>query len=244
MFKKEIEDSIAIVKLDRPQQSNALNRGLFISLTQELKDMERRDDIRAVIFTGEGQKAFCAGIDLKERAQKSREEIFADRKEVIRPFYSALGDFSKPTIAALNGLTLGGGAELALACDIRVASHGAKFGQTEIKWGMLPSCGACQRLRLIVGLSVAKEIIFTARIIEAEEAYKLGIYSYLVPQERLMDQAMSLAKEIAGNSPVAVQQAKKVLNFGSDISRSLDFDFEASTECFLRGDALSKPKTF
>jgi len=244
MFKKEVVEDIAIIKLNRPEQANALNRELFLGLTKELEVMKRRDDIRVVIFTGEGEKAFCAGIDLKERAQKGNDEIFLERKEVIRPFYLTLGDFPKPTIAALNGLTLGGGAELALACDIRMASNSAKFGQTEIKWGMIPSCGACQRLRVITGVSVAKEIIFTGRVLEAEEAHRLGIYNYLIPKEDLMWKAIDLAKEIAENSPVAVRQAKKVLDIGSDISRALDFEFEASTECFVVGDALSKSKSF
>jgi enoyl-CoA hydratase/carnithine racemase len=244
MFKKEIVGDLAIIKLNRPEQANALNRELFLGLTEELEAIKRGDDIRVVIFTGEGEKAFCAGIDLKERAQKSNEEIFLERKEVIRPFYLELGDFPKPTIAALNGLTLGGGAELALACDIRIASNSAKFGQTEIKWGMIPSCGACQRLRLITGVSVAKEIVFTGRVLEAKEAYRLGIYSYLVSDEYLMVKSIELAKEIAANSPVAVKQAKKILDIGSDISRSLDFEFEASTECFVVGDAFSKSKSF
>ena len=232
MFKKEVVENIAIVKLNRPKQANALNRELFLGLTKELENMKRRDDIRVVIFTGEGEKAFCAGIDLKERAQKQADEIFLERKDVIMPFFLSLG------------LALGGGAELALACDIRLASRTAKFGQTEIKWGMIPSGGACQRLRLLTGVSVAKEIILTGRVLEAKEAYRLGIYNYLVPKEELMEKAIGLAKDIAANSPVAVRQAKKVLDIGSDISRAMDFDFEASTECFVVGDALNKPKTF
>ena len=193
MFKKEVVENIAIVKLNRPKQANALNRELFLGLTKELENMKRRDDIRVVIFTGEGEKAFCAGIDLKERAQKQADEIFLERKDVIMPFFLSLGSFPKPTIAALNGLALGGGAELALACDIRLASRTAKFGQTEIKWGMIPSGGACQRLRLLTGVSVAKEIILTGRVLEAKEAYRLGIYNYLVPKEELIEKAFSLS---------------------------------------------------
>ena len=241
---KKIEGHVAILKLNRPKQANALNRELFTSLTEELETLKRDDDIRVVIITGAGEKAFCAGIDLKERAEKQKEEILRERETVIRPFYVTLGDFPKPTIASLNGPALGGGAELALTCDIRVASSGAGFGQTEIKWGMIPCCGACQRLRLITGMGVAKEIILTGRVLEAEEAYRLGIYNRMVPQEKIQEETMKLANEISENPPIAVTQAKKALDFGANISEALDFDFEASKKCFLEGDAFSKPKNF
>jgi enoyl-CoA hydratase/carnithine racemase len=109
---------------------------------------------------------------------------------------------------------------------------------------MIPSCGACQRLRLITGMGAAKEIILTGRVLEAEEAYRLGIYNRLAPYEKLEEETMSLAKQISENPPIAVKQAKKVLDSGADISAALDFDFEASKECFFAGNALSKPKTF
>ena len=241
---KEIDGNIAVLKLNRPKQANALNGELFTRLREELDALQRDDQVRVVIFAGSGEKAFCAGIDLKERAQKDNDEILRERETIIRPFYMALGNFPKPTLAAINGTVLGGGAELALACDIRVASPAARFGLSEIKWGMIPSCGACQRLRLITGMGVAKEIIFTGRILEAEEAYKLGIYNRLAANAKLLEEAMSMAKQIAENPPIAVKQAKKVLDLGANISAALDFDFEASKECFFTGNALSKPKTF
>jgi len=240
----ERQGHVATIKLNRPDAANALNKDLFITLTDVLEELRWDDDVRVVIITGEGEKAFCAGIDLKERAQKDQSEILRERETVIRPFYTCLGNFPKPVIAAMNGPALGGGAELALTCDIRVASPAARFGQSEIKWGMIPSCGACQRLRLITGMGVAKEIILTGRVLEAEEAYRLGIYNRLVPYEKLQEETMSLAKQISENPPIAVKQAKKVLDLGADISMALDFDFEASKECFFAGDALSKPKTF
>ena len=244
MLVKKIEGNVAILKLDRPKQANALNRALFIELKQELDALQWNDEIRVLVITGSGEKAFCAGIDLKERAQKEKDDMLHERETVIRPLYTALGNFPKPTIASLNGPALGGGAELALTCDLRVASPGAKFGQSEIKWGMIPSCGACQRLRLITGMGVAKDIILTGRVLEAEEAYRLGIYNRMVPREKLQEETMNLAKGISENPPIAVKQAKKVLDLGADISVALDFDFEASKECFFSGDALSKPKTF
>jgi enoyl-CoA hydratase/carnithine racemase len=244
MLMNNMNGNVALLRLDRPNQANALNRELFLKLKEELDALKWNDNVRAVVISGSGKKAFCAGIDLKERAGKTKEEILREREMVIRPFYLTLGDFPKPTIAALNGPALGGGAELALTCDLRVASPLAKFGQTEIRWGMIPSCGACQRLRLIAGMGVAKEIILTGRVLEAEEACRLGIYNRIVPLEKLDEDALNLAREISGNPPFAVKQAKKALEFGADISGALDFDFEASKECFFAGDALDKAKTF
>ena len=241
---KEIVGNTAILKLNRPKHANALNRELFIRLREELDTLQWDDEIRAVVIAGSGEKAFCAGIDLKERARKKRDEILRERETVIRPFYVALGNFPKPTIASLNGPALGGGAELALTCDLRVASPGARFGQSEIKWGMIPSCGACQRLRLITGMGVAKEVILTGRVFEAEEAFRLGIYNRMVPFDKLQEETMNLAKGISENPPIAVKQAKKVLDLGADISAALDFDFEASKQCFFAGDALARAKTF
>ncbi|HLA04728.1 MAG TPA: enoyl-CoA hydratase/isomerase family protein [Syntrophales bacterium] len=241
---KKIEGNVVTLRLNRPEQANALNSELFTRLREELDALQWDDQVRVVIIAGSGEKAFCAGIDLKERAQKEKDEILRERETIIRPFYVALGNFPKPTIAAMNGAALGGGAELALTCDIRVATPAARFGQSEIKWGMIPSCGACQRLRLITGMGAAKEIILTGRVLEADEAYRLGIYNRLVSYEKLEEETMSLAKQISENPPIAVKQAKKALDSGADISAALDFDFEASKECFFAGDALSKPKTF
>ncbi len=244
MLIKRTDGNVVILKLNRPKQANALNRELFTKLREELDALQWDDQARVVIIAASGDKAFCAGIDLKERARKEKDEILRERETIIRPFYVTLGNFPKPTIAAINGPALGGGAELALACDIRVASPAARFGLSEIKWGMIPSCGACQRLRLVTGMGMAKEIILTGRVLEAEEAYRLGIYNRLAPYEKLEEEAINLAKQISENPPIAVKQAKKVLDSGVDISAALDFDFEASKECFFAGNALSKPKTF
>lgn len=244
MIIRNIDGNVAVLRLNRPRQANALNKDLFIGMREELDALKWDDAIRVVVVAGTGEKAFCAGIDLKERAGKSTDDIMRERETVIRPFYMALGNFPKPTIASLNGPALGGGAELAITCDLRVASPGARFGQSEIKWGMIPSCGACQRLRLITGMGIAKEIILTGRVLEAEEALQLGIYNRIVPIERLDEETMKIARSIAENPPMAVKQAKKALDFGADISGALDFDFEASKECFFAGDALTKPKAF
>lgn len=244
MLLKDIKDSVAVLTLNRPQQANALNRALFQSLTRELESLAGDDQVRVIIITAAKAKAYCAGIDLKERAKKEPATILRERETIIRKFYSTLADTPKPVIAAVNGPVLGGGAELILACDIRLATAQASFAQSEINWGMIPSCGACQRLRLLVGVGRAKEIILSGRKISAEEAFRIGIYNHLLAEEELMDQAWETAKAMAEHSPVALRQAKRVLDQGSDIAASLEFEFEASKECFFRGQALEGFKKF
>lgn len=240
----ERREGFAIVKLNRPRQANALSRDLLTELLQVFNSMEWDDSVRVIILTGCGEKAFCAGIDLKERAGLSKEDNLLDRRRNIFPFFRKMGEYTKPIIGLINGPAIGGGAELALICDLRVASPNARFGQGEIRWGMIPSCGAMQRLRMIVGMGVAKELILTGRTIEAEEGLRLGIYNKMVEREVLMDEGVSLAIEISKFSPIAVQQAKRALDVGADINSALAFDFEASKECFYLGDALRGPKKF
>ena len=242
MLLKEIKEYKAILTLNRPREANSLNSELFQGLTRELEVMDTDKSIRVLIITASKAKAFCAGIDLKERAGKSSDEILLERETIIRRFYSTLAGFSKPVIAAVNGPVLGGGAELILACDIRLATRHASFAQSEINWGMIPSCGACQRLRLLTGVGVAKEIILSGRKLSAEEAFRVGIYNRLVPEDEILAESLTLAQCIAEHSPVAVRQAKKVLDMGSDIYASIEFEFEASKECFFSGNALNKPK--
>ena len=241
---KRVENHIAFLTLNRPNHANAFSKDIFLALRHELEEMALDDSVRVLVITGQGSKAFCAGIDLKERAKMPKDEVLPYREKVIRPFFLLLGQFPKPTIAAVNGVAFGGGAELALACDIRIASDQAKFAQTEIRWGMIPACGACQRLRMIVGISKAKEIIFTGKVIEAEEAAALGIYNVVVPFDDLMAEVGRFASDIARNSPVALTQAKKAIDVGACISESLDFEFEVSKECFFTGDAMTGPEKF
>ncbi len=240
----KVEDNVAYISINRPKQSNSLSRAVFVSLREELEKMEFDDSVRVVVITGEGEKAFCAGIDLKERAAMPKDEIQPYREKVIRPFFNTLGNFPKPVIAAVNGVALGGGAEVALACDIRIASSTAKFSQSEIRWGMIPACGGCQRLRMIVGIGRAKELIFTGRVVEAEEAVQMGIFNKVVPPEDLQKETKRLATEIAGNSPLAVRQAKKAIDVGADVSEAFDYEFEVSKACYFAGDAMAGPEKF
>ncbi len=240
----EQEESVCMITLNRPNQMNALNLGIVRDLREAFEAAGRHESIKVVILTGQGEKSFCAGLDLKERAQMNEEEILRAREQEIIPLFHYLGDFPKPIIGAVNGVALGGGAELALVCDIRIASPKAGFGQTEIRWGMIPSAGACQRLRVIAGIAVAKELIFTGRQIDAKTAQELGIYSRVVPPAQLISEALNLGAEMAEYSSLALVQAKKVLDYGAGISRLQAFDFEASKECFYRGQAMTGHKSF
>ncbi|SPD73611.1 putative enoyl-CoA hydratase/isomerase YngF [uncultured Desulfobacterium sp.] len=240
----KMEEGVAYISINRPNQSNSLSRAVFVSLREELEKMAYDDSVRVVVISGEGDKAFCAGIDLKERAKMPKEEIQPYREKVIRTFFNTLGNFPKPTIAAVNGVAFGGGAEVALACDIRVASSTARFAQSEIRWGMIPACGGCQRLRMIVGIGRAKELVFTGRVVEAEEALQMGIFNRVVPPSDFMTEVKKLATEIARNSPLAVRQAKKAIDVGADVSEAFDYEFEVSKACYYAGDAMSGPEKF
>jgi methylglutaconyl-CoA hydratase len=240
----KVEKNVAYISINRAKQSNSLSRAVFVCKREELETLAYDDNVRVVVISGEGDKAFCAGIDLKERAAMPPEEIQPYREQVIRAFFKTLGDFPKPTIAAVNGVAFGGGAEVALACDIRIASSNARFSQSEIRWGMIPACGGCQRLRMIVGIGRAKELVFTGRVVESEEAVQMGIFNKVVPPEDLQEEVRKLATEIANNSPLAVRQAKKAIDGGADVSAAFDYEFEVSKACYYAGDAMAGPGKF
>jgi enoyl-CoA hydratase/carnithine racemase len=240
----EKKGDILVISMNRPKQMNSLNVEMVRNLKEAFESIRWDDTVKVVILSGSGEKSFCAGLDLKERSRMSEEEILISRERDIIPLFHYLGEFPKPIIGAINGVALGGGAELALVCDLRIATPQARFGQTEIRWGMIPSAGGCQRLRLIVGMAVAKELIMTGRVIEAEEAVRLGIYSKVMSPEDLMPEALNMGNVMAEHSSVALKQAKKVLDFGAGLTPSLAFDLEASKECFFKGQAMDGHKTF
>ena len=241
---EEKRDHIVMLILNRPEQANSLDRELVNSLKNTFEKMKWDGSVKVIILKGSGDKSFCAGIDLKERSHMDDNELLLYRERELQPFMQSMAAFPKPIIGAINGAALGGGAELALMCDIRIAASKAHFGQTEIRWGLIPSGGACQRLRVIAGLTVAKELAFTGRIIEAEEAFRVGIYNKVVSPEDLTSEVMDLGNSIAQHSSLAIKQAKEVIDFGAGISALSVFDFEASKECFYRGQAIKGPRGF
>jgi enoyl-CoA hydratase/carnithine racemase len=211
-----LENGIALVTLNRPEAANALSIALLNELSELLGDLAFDKDVRVVMVTGAGEKVFCAGADLKERAGMNEKEV---RKTValIRETINQVEQLPQPVIAVLNGSAFGGGLELALACDIRVAVDTAQLGLTETSLGIIPGAGGTQRLPRLIGTGKAKELIFTAKRITAKEAEQLGLVEYAVPREQLMEKALEIAGQIAANAPIAVRQAKLAVNRGLDV---------------------------
>ncbi|RFU60580.1 enoyl-CoA hydratase [Peribacillus glennii] len=216
---------IAIVTLNRPQAANALSLDMLKELNGVMKQLRYDPSLRCIILTGSGEKAFCAGADLKERRSMKEAEVKRTVK-LIGYTISSIEELPQPVIAAINGSAFGGGLELALACDIRIAADSAKMGLTETSLGIIPGAGGTQRLPRIIGTSRAKELIFTARRIDAFEAERLGLISKITDSGQLLKTAVSLANEIARNAPIALQAAKQAINQGveTDIATGLKIE--------------------
>ncbi len=213
---ENVEGHVALLTLNRPRVMNALNFPMLKALREKLEGIWFDRDVRVVMITGAGEKAFCAGADLKERVTLSEEEV-KEYIRTIRDTFTMLEEIPKPTVAVMNGIAFGGGLEMALACDLRYAAESAMMGLTETSLAIIPGAGGTQRLPRVVGKARAKELIFTARRIAAEEAERIGLVNEVVPGERLMDRAMELAYEIAANGPLALVQAKYAINAGSEV---------------------------
>jgi enoyl-CoA hydratase/carnithine racemase len=203
-------EQVMLFTLNRPQRRNALSTNLLQILASEIKKISENTHIRAVIISGAESKAFCAGADLKERQSMSDEQTL-DFLALIQGTFQALSELSIPTIAAINGDAFGGGLELALACDIRIASLDAHLGLTECSLGVIPGAGGTQRLPALIGFSKAAELIFSARRLNALEAFNLGLINDACAPEETLNKAYSLAATIALQAPLAVRAAKKAL---------------------------------
>lgn len=236
MLKKEVNEGLAIVTIDRPEALNALNNALL----QELKDMftELRDDeeVRAIILTGAG-KAFVAGADIA--AMNAMTPIEGREMMILgHSLMDLIEDMEKPVIAAVNGFALGGGCELSMACDIRIASEKAKFGQPETGLGIIPGFGGTQRLPRLVGKSMAKYLLFTSDVIDAERAEQIGLVEKVVPVGALMEEAERVARRIMANGPIAVGLVKKAVNKGYDLPlrEATSLEIELETVAFSTED--------
>jgi enoyl-CoA hydratase len=209
LLRCEVRDGVAHVELNRPEARNAINLEMIRELTATLDGYSANDEVRVLLLSGAGGKAFASGADIAElRERTHREAFFA----VNGTLFQRLEDFPRPTLAAIEGYALGGGLELALACDIRVASRSAKVGLPEVTLGIYPAAGGTWRLPHLVGLGRAKELVFTGRILDAEEAHALGLFERLTEEGRALETARALAQQIALNDPLAVQVAKASLN--------------------------------
>lgn len=233
----EKQGKVAIVTINRPKALNALNSETLKELDYIVDDLENDDAIYAVILTGAGEKAFVAGADITEMKDLNTME---GRKFSIlgNKVFRRLENLEKTVIAAVNGFALGGGCELAMACDIRLASEKAKFGQPETGLGITPGFGGTQRLPRLVGTGMAKELIYTGKIIKADEALRIGLVNRVVEVDKLMEEAKNLAETIAANAPIAVKLSKTAINRGvqCDIDTALMYEAEAFGECFSTAD--------
>ncbi|GHU50083.1 crotonase [Clostridia bacterium] len=243
-IKYEERDRIAIVTINRPESMNALNSDVLDELGDVFSGINRNENVGIAILTGAG-KAFVAGADI---ALMSKLSMAGGRALIIKGqrVMEIIENIDKPVIAAINGFALGGGCELAMACDIRLASEKAKFGQPEVGLGILPGFGGSQRLPRLVGMGMAKHLIFSAEVIDAQEAYRIGLVERVYPADTLIEEAEKLAKLIMSKSPLGVKMAKLAINKGVnlDLNSGVAFEAEAFAVAFGSEDRTEGMKAF
>ena len=227
---------VGVITINRPKVLNALCSQVLDELNEVLDSIDTKK-LRCLVVTGAGEKSFVAGADISEMSTLNKEqgETFGKKGNDV---FLKLEAFPLPTVAAVNGFALGGGCELAMACDIRYCSENAMFGQPEVGLGITPGFGGTQRLARIVGTGMAKELVFSARNIKAPEALRIGLVNAVLPAEELMPAVMKLANRIAGNAPIAVQAAKKAMTEGISlpISQAVVCEEKAFGSCFATED--------
>jgi enoyl-CoA hydratase len=240
----EAEGNIGTITLNRPKALNALNSQMLGELRSAAAELESNDAVKVVIITG-AERAFAAGADIAEMMPMSTLEGQRHAK-LGQDTLAAFENMGKPVIAAVNGFALGGGCELAMACDIRLASEKAKFGQPEVKLGIMPGFGGTQRLPRLVGRAKAKELIFTGEMIDAAEAHRIGLVNAVYPPDALMEEARKMADLIAQNGEIAVTLAKRAINRGIevDLNSGCALEAEVFSLCFSTEDQKEGMKAF
>lgn len=212
----EKSEGVATITLNRPEALNAFSKEVVAEAMQALEEIKNDENVRVVVLTGAGEKAFSAGADIKTmigmNALKARDLSLMGERLCV-----ALENLEKPVIAAINGYALGGGLEVAMACDLRIASETARMGQTEINIGLIPGWGGTQRLTRLVGRGKAKEFVFTGKMFDAKTAEQLGIVNMIVPAEKFREAVRQFALDLAAKAPVALKVAKTLINKGADI---------------------------
>jgi enoyl-CoA hydratase len=222
----EKKDGIATITINRPEVLNVLNRETYLEILSRLDDAERDENVKVIVITGTGEKAFCAGLDLNE----VKEITPVGMRELAKLGHKltlAIEEIGKPVIAAINGYVLGGGLELAMACDIRIASENARLGQPEVNVGLIPGNGGTQRLPRLVGKGIAKELILTGKMIDAKTAEKIGLVNKVVPPEELKPAVEALAKELLSKPPLALKLAKELINISTETDLKIGLAYEA-----------------
>ena len=233
------QDGVMVITLNRPEVMNSFNWALLHAMESKIAEIRFDPSIRVVIITGAGERAFCTGADLKERPtytpMQVKEYVFT-----IRNLFTAVEQLNKPVITAINGVALGGGTELALASDIRIASEKATMGLTETRLAVIPGAGGTQRLPRLVGKGKAKEMIYTAKRIDAAEALSIGLVNHVCAPDALLDTCRQLAADICENGPIAIEQAKYAINYGmeTDLSTGLAIESNAYWVCIPTDDRL------
>jgi len=223
----DVQDRVAIVTINRPEVRNALNTEVVQELTAVFGRLARDPQVGAIILTGAGDKAFVAGADIKEMVGKSGLEMQAF-SELGRRLGEAMEGCPKPILAAINGHALGGGCEIAMACDLRLASENAKIGQAEINIGIIPGFGGSQRLPRLVGGGWAAQMVFTGEAIDAATAERIGLVNRVVPADRLLEEAKALARKMVDKSPVAIALAKACLRAAQEMPLSQGLSYETA----------------
>jgi enoyl-CoA hydratase/carnithine racemase len=236
---------VATITLDRPEVANCLSRATLDVLGAAIETVRGDAAVRVVIVSGAGDKAFCAGADLKERAGMSDEQV-RDFIRTIRDTATALAELDQPVIAAINGAAFGGGAELALAADIRVMAEGAQIGLTETSLGIIPGGGGTQRLPRLVGRGRALEMILTARRVDAPEALRIGLVEEVAPAARVQERAREIAERIAANAPLAVKAAKAAVTRGLEmpLAEALELETKLYERILSSNDRLEGLQAF
>ena len=232
----EVKDKIAVITINRPEALNALNSQVLDDLNAAFDSIDV-NVVRAVVLTGAGEKSFVAGADIGEMSTltKAEGEAFVKKGNDV---FRKIEEFPLPVIAAVNGFALGGGCEISMSCDIRICSENAMFGQPEVGLGITPGFGGTQRLARLIGAGMAKQLIYTARNIKADEAYRIGLVNAVYPQEELLAAAEKMASQIAANAPIAVRACKKAINDGlqTDIDAALVIEEKLFGSCFETED--------
>lgn len=243
-LKIEEHDNIAVMKVSAPKTLNALNTGVFKDMDDYLSKFDC-NKFRVLIVTGDGEKSFVAGADISEMADLNnlQGQTFGARGAAV---FRKIETLHVPVIAAVNGFALGGGCELAMACDIRICSENAKFGQPEVGLGIIPGFSGTVRLARLVGQGMAKQLIYTGKVIRANDALRIGLVNEVVPQEELINRAFELANQIAANAPLAVKAAKLAINEEYDMSADDAIMNESVIfgRCFLTEDQKEGMKAF